>query len=1026
MRYWRLEALAAALLLTLCVATAKVKVACMGNSITFGYTLPDPATQSYPALLAKMLPADYEVRNFGHSGATVLRKGHNPYVKTPEYKAAIDFRPDIAVIHLGVNDTDPRDWPNYNSEFQGDFMSMIEDLRRVNPAVRILVARLTPLRATHYRFKSGTRDWRLLAQDAIERTARKAGVELIDFDEPFRDRQELLWDGIHPNVEGTPLLAQEVYKGITGKYGPLAMPPVYGSGMVLPHSRYLTLRGTTDSNLPVEIKIDGRTYRTRADNRGRWSIIVPPLTPGGIYTIDVSDGKSKLHFDDVAAGIVWIASGQSNMAFMMKQDHEGRGIAKSASDPMLRFFDMKPVALTNSGKWTQAQIDSTDRLQHFLASKWQGVAPENAPELSAVAYFFGRELRDSLGLPVGIISNSIGGSGTEAWVDINTLERIMPEILLNWRKNDYVQKWVQGRALENTGDHRHPYEPGYLFAAGIRPLGHYPIDGAIWYQGESNAHNIELHERLFAGLVDSWRREFGNDSLPFCFVQLSSLNRPSWPEFRDSQRRLAASIPGTYMAVSSDHGDSLDVHPRQKRSVGHRLALLALRNTYGHTPEAYGPQPVKALRTDAGKVKVSFSHARGLTTSDGLAPRKFEVAAADRFFVPATAQINDNDIILTAMDIKNPRFVRYAWEPFTRSNVINADSLPASTFEIEVENFVAREPEKGIEAGLSGCFAAPLGSMLLIAGGCNFPGDPFAPGAAKKFYRGIYAADTAAMRWRRIGDMPQSVAYGATAVTPRGIVLMGGSTPQGSVADCYLLKVDNGMAELSELPSLPEPVDNAYAAAVGNKVYLAGGNINGKPSRELFCLNLDSADSEWKRLRQMPGNARVQPVMAAGRDAKGEDALYVFGGFAGGAPRHEPTLELQGLRYSISRDKWMPVAGPTTPAGEALSLGGGAACTLPDGRIAAAGGVNKDIFLEALRNQAPDYLQHDPAWYRFNPFVLLFDPGTERWSVAAEDASETARAGASIFPARNGFYIYGGELKPRVRTPQTTFVRCEK
>lgn len=1026
MRYWRLEALAAALLLTICVAAAKVRVACMGNSITYGYTLPDPATQSYPSLLAKMLPAEYDVRNFGHSGATVLRKGHNPYVKTPEYKAAIEFRPDIAVIHLGVNDTDPRDWPNYNSEFQSDFMSMIEDLRRANPGVRILVARLTPLRATHYRFKSGTRDWRLLAQAAIERTARKAGVVLIDFDEPFRDMQHLLWDGIHPNVEGTPLLAEEVYRGITGKYGPLAMPAVYGSGMVLPHSRYLTMRGTTDSNLPVELRIDGRTYRTLADNRGRWSVTVPPLTPGKTYTIDVSDGKSSLHFDDVAAGVVWIASGQSNMAFMLKQDREGRKLIDGCRDPQLRFFDMKPVALTNSGKWTQAQIDSTDRLLHFRPSQWQGVAPENAAELSAVAYYFGRQLRDSLLLPVGIISNSIGGSGTESWVDINTLERIMPEILVNWRKNDYVQKWVQGRATENTGDHRHPYEPGYLFGAGIRPLGHYPVDGVIWYQGESNAHNIELHERLFEGLVGSWRKEFDNRRLPFCFVQLSSLNRPSWPEFRDSQRRLADSIPGVYMAVSSDHGDSLDVHPRFKSHVGDRLARLALRNVYGHSLEDRGPVPEKAANIGGGKVKVSFGHAASLATSDGLAPRIFEVAAADRFFLPAVAEIKDNEIILNTMDIKNPRFVRYAWEPFTRSNLINGDSLPASTFEIEVENAVAENPEQGLEAGLSGAFAAPCGDMLLIAGGCNFPGDPFAPGASKKFYRGIYAADTATMQWRRIGNLPHAVAYGATASTPRGIVLIGGTTAEAPLAECHLLNVNNGEAVITELPDLPEPVDNAYAAAVGNKVYLAGGNVSGHPSRELFCLDLESPAPQWRRLRPMPGNPRVQPVMAAGRDANGEDALYLFGGFAGRRGKHEPTLELQGLSYSISRDKWTAVAGPAAPDGEALSLGGGAACTLADGRIAAAGGVNKDVFLEALRNQAPDYLEHDPSWYRFNPYVLLFDPATQHWRAVAEDASATARAGASIFPAAGGFYLYGGELKPRVRTSQTTFVSCKK
>ncbi len=158
----RLLALTVGILALLTYAhDSKIKVACMGNSITYGYLLPDRDRECYPAQLQQMLGDGYEVGNFGLSGATLLRRGHRPYTQQREFKAALAFRPDIAVIHLGVNDTDPRDYPEYGDDFVSDYSAIIDSLREVNPQTRILIALLTPLKATHYRFKSGTRDWRL-------------------------------------------------------------------------------------------------------------------------------------------------------------------------------------------------------------------------------------------------------------------------------------------------------------------------------------------------------------------------------------------------------------------------------------------------------------------------------------------------------------------------------------------------------------------------------------------------------------------------------------------------------------------------------------------------------------------------------------------------------------------------------------------------------------------------------------------------------------------------------------------------
>ncbi len=1000
---------------------AKIKVACVGNSITFGSGLADSVrgSQCYPARLQAMLGDDYEVGNFGHPGATLMRNGHRPYNKLPEYKEAINMDADIVVIHLGVNDTDPRDWPVYGDEFVSDYTMLIDSLRGSRPDRRIIIALLTPIKATHKRFRTGTRDWRLLEQKAIEDIARINNVELIDFNVPLRDRQDLLRDGVHPDAEGYELLAKTVYGALTGKHGGLHLPDYYQSGMVLQRHRPLTIRGKADTGSKVTLTLDGISYPAVADISGDWQVTTAPLADGS-YTMTVTDGKKTITLTDVLAGEVWVAAGQSNMEFPLGSAIGSKEVIAKCTDPLLRFYDMRPIARTDNVEWTAEQLRAIDTLGHYKPANWAIVTPENAGQLSAVAYFFAKDLRDSLKVPVGIISAAVGGSTTESWIDVNTLEAELPENLVNWRNNDYIQPWAQGRANKNApAPHRHPYEPSYLFSAGIRPLGSPDIAGAIWYQGESNAHNTDLHAKLFPLLIESWRREFRQPGLPFCFVQLSSINRPSWPTFRDSQRRLANEIDGVYMAVSSDHGNPTDVHPRNKRPVGKRVARQVLHNVYGFKSVVpSGPVPVKAVADRNGKVTVSFDYAEGLTTSNGKEPAIFETAETEGVYFQATAVIEGNTVVLTSDRVKNPRLVRYGWQPYTTSNLINADSLPATTFKIPIDNMnELYEIENGYGRGVSAAYAGRMpDGTVIVAGGCNFPcDDPFAPGAQKKFYKGIYTIDPASLELTRVGSLPVAAAYGATVSVPAGIVFIGGTADSGNLTDCTLIKSD---ITAETLPSLPKSIDNMAAAAIGNNVYVAGGNVDGKPSNELYVLDLSNLSKGWKKLRSMPGNPRVQPVMAAA-DGK----LYLWGGFAGRHDGHEPSLELDGLVYDPAKNKWNEVEGPALPDGTKISTGGAAATTITDGRIAVAGGVNKDVFLAALVNQAPDYLNHPIAWYNFNSRILVFDPKTGKWSVGQPDAMN-ARAGAAMVAGdSNNFYLFGGELKPRIRTPRTLNIK---
>ena len=664
-----------------------IRVACVGNSITYGTGIEDREHFSYPVQLQKMLGDKYVVGNFGKPGATLLRHGHRPYFEQNEFKEAMRFKGDIVVIHLGINDTDPRNWPNYRDEFVTDYLALIDSLRSVNHNAHFIIARMTPIAHRHPRFISGTKLWHTEIQQAIETVAKVSGAELVDFHAPLYPYPNLLPDAIHPNAEGAGILARTVYGGITGDYGGLQMAEIYTDGMVLQREVPLDIHGKADAGRKVTVMFAGQKVQTVANNRGEWSVTLQPMKAARNQMLVVESDKTKKVFRDVAVGEVWLCSGQSNMAFTLQQAATAARDIPNVSDADLRFFDMKANWQTNDVAWPLSAIDSLNHLQYFAPTSWRGATPETAGQFSAVAYYFGKMLRDSLQVPVGLVCNAVGGAPTEAWIDRNTLETRFPAVLNDWLHNDFIQQWVRERAAKNISNARgasarHPYEPCYLYESGMLPLLQYRVKGVVWYQGESNAHNMEAHERLFKLLVDSWRTNMKNEEMPFYFVQLSSLNRPSWPWFRDSQLRLMRQLPGLGMAVSSDVGDSLDVHPTHKLEVGERLARWALCKTYARKVVPSGPLFSRAWREGSTAV-VEFDYADGLTTSDGNPLRCFEVAETDGLFYPAEAEISGGKVRLSSDKVRTPHFVRYAWQPFTRANMVNADGLPASTFRAE-------------------------------------------------------------------------------------------------------------------------------------------------------------------------------------------------------------------------------------------------------------------------------------------------------------------------------------------------------
>lgn len=674
------------MLCTAAFAKDKVKVACVGNSVTYGYLVENRETNSYPAQLQRMLGEDYEVMNFGKSGATLLNKGHRPYCQQEEYKAAIAFAADKVVIHLGLNDTDPRNWPNYRDSFVSDYLALIESFRQANPQCQIWICRMTPIFHWHTRFKSGTRDWYWMEQQTIEEIARLANTGLIDLQAGLYNRPDLLADAIHPNAEGAGIIAKTIYGGLTGNYGGLQMPVTYTDHMVLQREKPLPVSGMANAGEKVTVRIAGQKKEAIAAANGKWSVTLAPLQAGGPYNLTIEAPSAKLTYKDVLIGEVWLCSGQSNMAFRVDElaaDQRKDLLEYARKQPKIRLFNMQPRWITNAVEWDVSALDSLNRLQYYHDTQWTSCNEQTADQFSAVAFAFGRMLSDSLQVPVGLILNAIGGSGTEAWIDRKTLEFDFTDILYNWTENDFIQDWVRGRAALNTKKsankmQRHPYQPCYLYETGIEPLQQYPVKGIIWYQGESNAQNIETHERLFPLLVNSWRKNWGEE-LPFYYVQLSSIDRPSWTWFRDSQRRMMPSIANSGMAVSSDRGDSLNVHPTRKREIGERLARWALNKSYAHPVVPSGPL-YRSVTFKDGAAFLSFDYGEGLHTSDGQPLRTFEIAEHDGLFVPAQAEIVDGMVKVWSDKIANPKLVRYGWQPFTRANLVNGEELPASTF----------------------------------------------------------------------------------------------------------------------------------------------------------------------------------------------------------------------------------------------------------------------------------------------------------------------------------------------------------
>ncbi len=471
------------------------------------------------------------------------------------------------------------------------------------------------------------------------------------------------------------------------------LPALISDHMVLQQGMPVRIWGTADASEIVRVEFQGQSVSTAAGADGKWQVWLRPLTTAGPLDMSIGSIANTTTIHDVLVGEVWLGSGQSNMAFQLSSAVNHDVEIDRASYPLIHLFEVKRVV--------------SDQPLDDVAGTWQVCNPETAKDFSAVEYFFGRHLHETLHVPLGLIESDWGGTPAQSWTSRTAMESdpALKFVLDDWdrvlanyptEKAGYDQKmeeWTKAAdrakaAGTNPPDRPnspqgpgHSHTPAGLFNAMIHPLIPYAIRGVIWYQGESNASEKHAYRyrRLFGAMIEDWRNRWGEGDFPFLFVQLANFHASEWwPVLRESQTETLR-LRNTGMAVTIDIGESRDIHPKNKQDVGLRLALAALHIAYGKPLEYSGPI-FREATPEGSTMRVYFSHADGMQAKGGVALAGFTIAGVDNQFVPAEAHTDGGTVLVSSPRVANPVAVRYAWADDPAANLVNQAALPASPF----------------------------------------------------------------------------------------------------------------------------------------------------------------------------------------------------------------------------------------------------------------------------------------------------------------------------------------------------------
>ncbi|RED23817.1 sialate O-acetylesterase [Flavobacterium cutihirudinis] len=435
----------------------------------------------------------------------------------------------------------------------------------------------------------------------------------------------------------------------------VSLPNIFSDNMVLQRNSEVKIWGW--ANPKEEIKLvsswNNQEYKTVATNQAKWELTIKTPEAGGPFTITIK-GYNEVVLKNILIGEVWLCTGQSNMEMSASWGIDnGEEEMKNATNPNIRFFTVPKLTATSP--------------QNNLLGNWVESTPETMKYFSAIGYFFAKRLREELkNVPIGLISSNWGGTPAEIW---------MPEEVVN---NDPL---LLENAKKLNEQEYGPRQPGRAYNAMIYPIVGFKIAGTLWYQGESNVGSL-VYDKTLGALITSWRKEW-HDDFPFYYVQIAPFktgnNNFSNVTVRNSQRKLLNEISKTGMVLTSDISDTIDIHPKNKKSVGIRLANLALADTYKVNSNLVNGPLYKNFKIEKNKAVVSFDHADGLYFANKDS-NQFELAGVDGTFFPAEASIKNNQVILTSKKVPKPEKVRFAWGNTTQSDLFNKANLPASCF----------------------------------------------------------------------------------------------------------------------------------------------------------------------------------------------------------------------------------------------------------------------------------------------------------------------------------------------------------
>ena len=479
------------------------------------------------------------------------------------------------------------------------------------------------------------------------------------------------------------------------------LPHLLSDHAVLQRDRPIHIWGWATPGAHLTAHFHAQTVPAQADPLGAWSLWLAPESAGGPYTLTISGDGADVTLSDLLVGDVWFASGQSNMEMPMR-GFPGNAVLKDAD---------KEIAAATNPKLRLLVVDkkSSDYPLSDVPNSWTICTPETAAGFSAVAYFFGREIAAKENVPVGLIDSTWGGTPADSWVSLDTLGT-HPDLLPAFASRAHfadeqtnLQAQIAAEKQEDDAARaagkpltRHPWHPDEtswlpagLYNGMIAPFTPMSLRGFLWYQGETNSGHdrAPYYTTLFSALIRDWRMQFAQGNLPFLFVQISSFNSPGedWGKVRDAQRRTLQ-LTNTAMAVTLDVGTPDNVHPPDKQTVGHRLALAARHIVYREDVAYASPlfrQATAELEPDGSTaIRVWFDHAQGLT-AHGQPIDAFEIAGDDHHFVPAQARIDGETVVVSASAVPHPVYVRYGWMSVVANNLFNAAGLPTSTFTSE-------------------------------------------------------------------------------------------------------------------------------------------------------------------------------------------------------------------------------------------------------------------------------------------------------------------------------------------------------